>query len=447
MTALLLMGALLPPVATGLGLSSWLRPGRSVCRLEVFGLSVLLGSLFISLFVFAAGYLVSGAAVGIAVWAVSLALGVLGLLRWRARGVQPSPHGLVAAILGVGALVAWQAMLLPIGGDGLFNFEVRAQLAYLNGGRIPPEFFSDVSRVWMHPEYPLFVPMSELAHYACAFGANQVAVKMLGGLWFAGITALGGAALLRASGEQWRAWVFLGLLAVTPAVVFEPGGAAWMWGDFPLGCFAVGAALYLLEYRSHGTGAGAFSLLTMALPWVKREGAIIAGILILGFVVVAARKRAWRDAAIATLPTALLFVGWRCFLAWVEPAPSADYAPFSIATIVDRMDRVGLIATVLLRELAVMLRWSLLWLLALAAAIRVARTAPLAHWVPLVPVLFGIVAVECGPYLLSNWPDVLNHIVFSLPRLLLPPAMLAIVLISAGIPKLQIGGTPALDRT
>ncbi len=446
MNAALYFAALLPPVAAGFGLSSWVRPARAACWLEVFGLSVLLGSLFCSVFAFAAGYLMSGALVGVAVWVVCMGLGIAGVLRWRLRGIQASPTGLTIAIAVAGIYVAWQAMLLPMGGDGLFNFEVRAQLAAMHGGHIPNAFFSDVSRVWMHPEYPLFVPMSEFAHYACAFSPNQVAVKMLGGLWFAGIAALGASALIRSSGEAWRGWIFLGLLFVTPAVIFEPGGAAWLWGDFPLGCFALGAALYLVEYRTRGTGAGAFAALAMALPWVKREGVIIAGILILAFVIVAARKRAWRDVALAILPTALVIVGWRCFLAWVEPAPSADYAAFSLETILDRMDRVGIIATVLLREFAVLLRWSLVWLLALAAAIRVARTAALAEWVPLVPVLIGIITVECGPYILSNWPDFLNHIVFSLPRLLLPPAMLAMVMIAAAVPRLRMGGEKPADR-
>jgi hypothetical protein len=57
------------------------------------------------------------------------------------------------------AIVIWWSLNRPLGHDGFAIWDLKARIAYLNGGAIPLSYFFDSTRIWSHPEYPLCLPL------------------------------------------------------------------------------------------------------------------------------------------------------------------------------------------------------------------------------------------------------------------------------------------------
>ena len=150
----------------GLGIVAWLHPRRALCWSEIAGQSVFFGSAAISLLLAALSPWCGGALLVGGVGAIAVASGGLGLRR-VGLGREPLPRGLAIAVAVATLLVCWQALAQPLAGDGLFNFEIRAQLGWQQGGRMPFSFFGDPSRAWMHSSYPLFISFDQLWLYLC----------------------------------------------------------------------------------------------------------------------------------------------------------------------------------------------------------------------------------------------------------------------------------------
>ena len=83
--------------------------------------------------------------------------------------------------------------------------------------------------------------------------------------------------------------------------------------------------------------------------------------------------------------------------------------------------------------------WSLLWPIALIAAVRIFREASFARWRPLALGVFAVIACYTALYAFSAWPNLPWHMLTSLPRLLLPPAMIAVVLVALALPFAPAG--------
>src|SRR5258708_2504675 len=79
------------------------------------------------------------------------------------------------------ALLTAAAMRAPLGWDGLFNQEFKARLAFEHQpqGQLPLAYFSDTSRAWSHPTYPLLVPFAEFWIYSWLGRIDQQMVKVL----------------------------------------------------------------------------------------------------------------------------------------------------------------------------------------------------------------------------------------------------------------------------
>jgi hypothetical protein len=420
----------------GLGMFSWLRPRRPADALEVVGASVLFGSVFVSLGLFALGPIFHGVSLVGVMTALALMAGGHGIWRLRKAPWQSvSGARLFAGLLSVTLLfVAWQAFVQPLSGDGIFNFEVRARLALQYGGSIPREFFSDASRAWMHQSYPLFVSLNELWLYLCLGESHQTLVKALGVLWFAGWACLTFSQLARSTGQPVRGFLVLVSVLLVPTLVFSPGGAVWVWADFPLGAMSVAAALYLVEYQRERTGLGCFAATLAALPWIKREGVIIGIVLIAAFGWTVLRERRWSAFSIAVVPCLLVAAGWKVFVVAMRAPAVSDFTLPTLARLVENLDRLPRVAAIVARELLVWQRWSLLWPIALLAGIRIAREPALARWRPLAVANAALIVIYGSLFVFSAWPNLAWHMLTSFPRLLLPPAMLALVLIAAAVP-------------
>jgi hypothetical protein len=423
-------------VLAGLGLAGCLRPSRAVSRLEIFGLSLLLGAGALSVILFVASQWLRGFALLATTATIALGLGVSGWRQLRAAQWEalPGSRALLAALVPLLVIIGWQATNHPLTADGLFNFEIRAQIAAAHGGHLPHAFFSDASRVWMHQSYPLFLPSLQTWIYLVLGGVEQGWGQLLSLHFVAAAAILLYAGITRLTGAAGRGGVAVGLLLLLPTAMFLPGGATSLWADFPLAVVFLAAVLAIAEFAAHSRGLALCAVWLALLPWVKREGLVLAAVLGLALLCIGWRRRSWRATAFALLPLLGVVVGWRIFLTAVHASGDRDFLPLSLATALGNLDRLPLIALALGRELLTWERWSLLWPAALLAFLRIARAPALVAWRWLAPVSALLLAIYSGIYLLSAWENYALHIVTSLPRLLLPVAMAALIGVAVAVP-------------
>jgi hypothetical protein len=423
-------------VIGGFGLFGWLRPKRSTDAFEVAGASLLLGSFFVSVFLFAVAPFLRGPTLVATIALFALFLGISGAFRLRKSEWETLPGGRVFTMVLLPAIliVAWQAFARPFGGDGLFNFEFRARLAWETGGVVPVEFYADRSRVFLHPDYPRFVPLNQLWIYLCVGEPHQGLAKSLGVIWFVGAVCLMFSQLSRATRHPAPGFLVMGMMFVVPMFVFYPGGAVWVWGDFPVSAMAIAALLYLVEYRANRTGLACFVVALAALPWIKRDGLILGCVLLSVFAFDAFKRREWRALVAGAIPFLLVAVGWKAFVTRMGAPALADFMTPSPALFFEKIEELPRITTIAARELCLWQRWSLLWPIALLAWIRIAREPELARWRFAAGINAALIAIYASLYLFTAWPALAWHMVTSFPRLLLAPAMMATVLIAVAFP-------------
>lgn len=420
----------------GLGMFAWLRPKRDIDAFEVTGASLLLGSLFVSVSLFALAPVLRGQSLVATVAGLALILGISGVFRLRKAEwtALPGTRVFLMALLPAVLIVGWQAFARPLGGDGLFNFEFRGRVAWEAGGGVPVEFFADRSRLFLHPDYPLFVPLNQLWIYLCAGEPHQGLAKSLGIVWFLGTACLIFSQLSRATRHPMPGLLVLGMMLVVPMFVFYPGGAVWVWGDFPLSAMATAALLYLVEYRAHRTGLACFAVILAAAPWIKRDGMIIGLALLAVFAFTTFRRREWKALVAGAVPFFAVAVGWKTFVTKMGAPALADFMTPTPALFFDRIGDLWRIATVAVRELFLWQRWSVLWPIAMLAGLRILREPALAQWRFAVGINAALIATYAGLYMFTVWPVLSWHMVTSFPRLLLAPAMIAVVLIAIAFP-------------
>ena len=335
---------------------------------------------------------------------------------------------LLAVLLGVEmALVLAASMHSPLGWDGLFNFEMKARLMYENSpaGRLPLEYFSDASRAWSHPEYPLMIPFAEFWIYSWLGRVDQSAVKILFPLFYFSAVALLAGAVRRFSNP--RAALLTALaLGVLPPLTYLPGAASG-YADVPLATSLVGAVSFAyLGLMSDDTDALYLSgVLGAVASWTKLEGLMLActvGLLTLAIGLALQRRRA---VVVFAIPLVVM-TPW-LILQRLYGMPSSDFA-VPANGIFSTMHRVPEIAGVVGGELLRPGHWGLLWpcwLLAIGLQLRFDRRT-MCEWLPVAAVAMPL-AFYVVVFTFSTWPDVNEHVRFAMPRLLVPLAPIALM--------------------
>ncbi|MBS1787365.1 MAG: hypothetical protein JST85_06575 [Acidobacteria bacterium] len=442
MEFLLLTIALLLLLLAGLGLSLLLLPKRPVGVAELFALSFLFGSAFVSASSFLLGFLCSG---GRLRWSVSLLCAAIGWLGIRCRTAKLSigdRSGLSKWLFALATIqvtsVAWISFVRVLGWDGLFNFEFKARLAFLNGGVTPLDFFSDPSRTWTLQSYPLLLPLTESWLYLWLGRADQQLVKLLFPLFFAAALCLLSTANQRFCLRYWRKFVPLLLIFTVPALLIGDGSASSGYADFPLAVFYLAAVIYLAEFwRSEDDSALRLAgAIAAAGCWLKQEGAILWLCLIalaaIRFALLRASWRNWKELAKAALPGLLVVVGWQLFVRGFSLPEVSQFSTISFATLRGNLWRAPLIAEAELRELANWRHWGALWLLVLVATAwlfwRRNLSEALLPFALLLPLF-----LYSGIYIFSLWPSFLTHLESSFPRLLTQISLVAILMVGVAL--------------
>lgn len=447
MDFLLLTVALLILLLAGLGASLLLLPNQwRVSAAELFGLSFLLGSAVVSILLFVLGFLLSGAYLRWSVAACCLLFGLFGQLKIRRNGWPITLRDLLPVtstdrlLLALSAVqitaVAWLCFWRVLGWDGLFNFESKARLAFLNGGVIPPEFFSDPSRTWMLQSYPLLLPLTESWLYSWLGRADQELVKIIFVLFFVSALCLlnGGARRLEVAG--WQMFISPVLVFTTPLLLIGDGSASSGYADFPLAVFYLAAVIWLMEFWRSGDNAALrlAGVLLAAACWMKQEGAILwltaMAIIALRAWLDGALRPQWRAVVTTALPGAAVIAGWQLFVSMNHSLSISQFSPVNIHTLKNNLWRIPTIFLAVTGELLNWRHWGIFWLIVLLAMViawrgskRALKLQPL---FVLLPVVF-----YASVYVFSLWPSFLTHLESSFPRLLIHVALVGALIVTA----------------
>jgi hypothetical protein len=432
--------ALLLVFGLGFGVSTVLfRKTRSVSLVEIITLSWLFGAGAISLSLWLFGMLLRGVSLQMAVALVAVGFSVIGIAQLRRNKVSvrfSRPRNWIEFTLALVlcleiALVFLLTFKHTLGWDGLVIWELKARYAYLNGGALPVAYFSDATRVFSHPEYPLFLPMLETWLYFWIGDCDQYWIKLISPIFYVTGVIFVGQAASSWSGKRWIGLVAANLFLLVPFLTRMSGGVVLGYADVPLSVFYFVAFIYLLKI-SRGdfeTSLPVFILLAAMLPWIKREG------IVLWFVVAACgsfmiwRRGIWR-AALALLPGLAVIVGWQIYLAAMHASPARDFLSVGMSSLRSNFHRLGPVIVSLMQEATTISHWSLLWFGApLALFCIVIRDRSLRATL-LVICSVAPLAFYCCVYVFSAWPDYLQHAQTSLPRLLWHIAPLAIFAIA-----------------
>lgn len=453
MDFLLLAVALCLLMLAGFGLSLLLLPKQSLGATELFALSLLFGSAVVSSALFVSGFLISGANLRWAVAALCVSLGVAGWRRagriadvpsaiggWMAWTFRPrfkSGWWLLALNTAQVAVIIWLSFVRVLGWDGLLNFESKARVAFLNGGVIPLELFSDPSRTWTHQSYPLLLPLTETWLYLWIGRPDQELVKILFPLFFAAALCLVLAGNRRLGISGGRVFIAPVLVFTAPLLLIGDGSASSGYADFPLAVFYLAAVIWLMEFWRRGDFAAlrlAGALLAGAC-WLKQEGLILwlclMALMAIRLVVDRSAWRNWRQLLIAALPGLVVIATWRGFVRLMNPPGGDEFLPISLNTLQANLWRLPGIIRAVLNELANWRHWGMFWIaisLATAwlilSALRQKRSEPAG----LVLAVLMPIALYSGVYVFSIWPDFIGHLESSFPRLLIHIALVASLL-------------------
>ncbi|MGB0871976.1 MAG: DUF6541 family protein [Solirubrobacterales bacterium] len=236
---------------------------------------------------------------------------------------------LTVSVIALFAVVGFiTALKAPVSGwDGWSIWARKGQMLFYEDA-LPKEFFTSENYRFMHPDYPLLIPVWESVFFRFAGAPNTQAlhgqfwILLVAGLWAAGFLAHRAVPAIRGS-KEWAAAIWaplLGVLIVTPGIHRQ---TLQIYADIPMAVFAMGAALCIalwLQGRRSGYLVVA-ALLLGATANVKNEGlttalAVIGAMLIVRlFAVEGSRWKSFKPAAIcAAAVAALAVLPWRIWL-------------------------------------------------------------------------------------------------------------------------------------
>ena len=425
---------------SGWGLARLLAGAEHVWnRWELTGLIWVFGTGYVSIALWFLGSTLAQTALLVASGFGAIILGLLGRRIRSAPSRGERGHVVDALLLlllfaEAGFIAAW-APRLALGWDGLMIWELKARIAFENGGALPANYFADLHRSWSHPTYPLYFPYNEAWLYLCFGRIDQAWVRILGPIAYGAAVALLAGGLPRLGSSPRVGLAAAVLLFFVPYCFGSGWGVLAGYADFPLAVLFLAAVVHWPMLREVSAGeARLFGVAAGLLVWAKSEGMFLwlilaapAGLMLLW------RKR-WGACLWAILPGAILLGGFRAFLAMMKAAPEMNYAPVTWSALQTNAGRAGPIAQRFAHEFVDLEKWSLLWP-GVAAAI-------LALWLRdrrrfalglAAAVMVPMSAYGCA-YLLSTWTDFGLHMELSLSRLLLQLAPVALLTIALAVP-------------
>lgn len=411
--------------------------------LERCGLSWVLGSGYVSVGIFVAGWAINGAALVtlISAGAILLAFVAYGLkipvrVQWRRLTIFES---LIAVVLfGQAVFIVWWTSKLALGWDGIVLWEAKARMAVENGGSLPLRYFSEIPFPWRQPRYPLYLPYTEAWLYLCLGHPHQAWVRIIGPLVYLAALLIVAGATERLGGSRMAGLIAAAAFFFVPYLFSGSWNVLAGYADFPLGVLYLAAASRLpgLTGGVSRTEIRLFAVLAGLVVWGKQEGFYLWLMLMGLSALFLVRTGGWRQVIVVILPGALLAGAFFLFLRFARTPPDPFYLSPTPANVLARVDRVEPMLWRLGRELLNFESWGLLWVgMILAFAALACRR----RW----HLAIGFGGALCMPLMFFVWPFVLSmsddymvHVDHALARLLMQVAPLAILAIAVAVPPL-----------
>jgi hypothetical protein len=409
---------------------------------EHCALAWLFGTATVSLCLWIGGLLLRGIPLQITVTCLCVALGALGFRRWRTfPGEKRTDPMKRAEIVFVTlffielALMFWLSFQRTLGWDGLVTWEIKARLAFLNGGVLPVSLLRDASRWFCNPHYPWCLPLTETWFYLWIGDCDQFWIKFIFPFWYGAAMAI----LLLAAEEQSQSrlvgWLIVLLFPLIPCLHDRPGGFQVGYVDGPLAAIYLAAVFYLLRFIRNGSRDAMvlFIGLGATLPWMKFEGIVLwATISLCGAFAISQKRKAWTAAALSFLPGLCVIAVWRIFLASIRSLTAQDFVFPNFGALLRNIPRAGKILHELFLQLIGWHEWDIFWLLVAGAMFALLvrarnRYAAALVWLVMVPLV-----CYCACYLFAV-PDYVGYIENSLRRLLIHLVPIAWLLIALAL--------------
>ena len=429
-------------LCAGFGVSSLLSPRRAWNIPDLLGSSVLFGFASVTGLWWLLSFVCSQSALLYSATACCVVLGAIGWYRFGSFKTEGNWKWLLVYVP-FWAFVIWQTLVVPIGGDGLAIWDFKARLAFAAGGRIPAAYFSAPETAWTHPTYPLAVPLFENWVYAWLGRTDQSLIKLPFLMFLAAVQSQLWSIVRRETGSTSRAGVAALLVFFVPWIILKPGGAASNWADFPLASAYLLGLGCLLELRATpASPIGRFTFAAAILPWIKQEGIVLALTLLL--VLFFQKSVSLRRKSLCAALVLLTSVPWKLFLALHHAVANSDYSPVRLDTFFENATRIPIVAMRIALELVKIPFWGLLWPTALVSLWMLSRNGRTANSVsqehsPTGRDLFICMALPiillCSAYVFSTWSNYLNHVNTSITRVLIPPAMPALIAVGLWLPE------------
>jgi hypothetical protein len=441
-TTLWIVVALALLLCLGYGVLNSLAPTLALAAGERWAVAYLLGTGGGAILWFLLSPIYRAVSPRLAITVVALGIGLYGHVRRpaypppdRSEGSSLAERMLMGLFIIQSAAMIVAAMRTPLGWDAVFNFEIKARLALENSprGQLPLSYLSDASRSWSHPQYPLVVPFAELWVYSWLGHVDQMAIKILFPLFYLCLIAMMCGAVRRVAGgvPAVGCAIALGLL---PPMTLQPGAVSG-YADVPLAAaFAGAVSLTMLGVaRGRRDAIWLAAALSAVAAWTKTEGIVLA--ISLGLTALAARLFAERSdsqvsvrvlASLVYVP--LLVIGPWLWLQQAYGQRAGDFDQISLATTSANLHRLPGILTFVGAELLRPGHWATLWPAFVASLWIMIRTrnASSSDWLMAGSVVMPLVAYSLV-FVYSAWPDVRNHMTFSLSRLLVSLAPIALM--------------------
>ena len=411
--------------AAGAGVAALLFSGRRGW-IEFVATAWLLGCAVVSLALIVFGQLFGPAWGVFGVLCTTLLLGGLGWRQMRENRltlVRPTISDWPTRLLLVGItamtlLYFWWFSRQCLGWDGLLIWEFKAGIIFVNGGTLPLDYYQSTTAEWSHRGYPLFLPNLEAWYYLIAGERNQPAVKWVLAPFYPVLLYFVYSATIAAGANRKTGLVAALLFPMMEAPILGIGSLGSGYCDVPVAIAYVAAVAALLR-----ADLPLFAVLAGTLPWMKRDGTILWGLLMVAMSISQAGRTNWRRLVGATVPGVIVIVGWQGFLRHVGASSHEDFDPVGLAILVRNAPRTGTMARVALGELCDFRHWSLLWPgfavvgFLTAFRTRATLTAVLAVVMP--------VLVYFSLFWFSSWSSYVDHILRAFPRLAIHVAPLA----------------------
>jgi hypothetical protein len=356
-----------------------------------------------------------------------------GLDAWAPRGVDGWALLIYVSLFAVFALTglrrAWAEPLYAWDGWSIW---ARKAIALTHFDGLVTRFFGADAYAFMHPDYPILLPLLEAVHFRAMGSLDTQAVHVV--FWLLLVAALWAMAFLASRITRPLIYAPILLAAALAPGVWE--GVLSAYADVPMALFlAVGAlliGLWLAQGRPTDLALGALFLAAAAST--KNEGLSAALAVLVASALVLAAEHGWRalrQLAVAGGAVVVAVLPWR---AWV--AAEGIESDFGVERLgpnflLDRLSRLGPATQAIGANFADQNRWHYLVPLACSMAIiciarrsRASRIAAFYLASGILSTAFLLFAYWIGPFDLG-W-----HIATSAQRVVAGPVFLALAALS-----------------